>query len=369
MSTAFDFDTDSFPRPAAPRPLISADAHSGAPKGELDKVLARVERGDKIHPIFLPAEEAGGVRKNPAVDPGERIKDQDLDGVVAEVVYGSTGFEETEDFRDAVARIQDMNDWYVEIYGAHFDRFAPSVELPLPIEGYKKRYKNIDVQPEHIAAAAAEIRRCRAMGMRPALLPDYLPGFGYNKPEWDPIWEAACDVDMPLAFHVGIGHSPVQVGGPGGAITNYAIVTSQIIGTLSHLAAGGVLERFPDLRCVLAECGSGWLAWAMGIMDEAHLKHAHWVKPRLKLPPSEYVKRQVQVTFQYDPIGIANRHATGLRCLMWGADYPHHEGTWPNSQGAVAKLFDGVPEDEILQMTVTNAAETFGFKVPDSVRN
>jgi hypothetical protein len=50
----------------------------------------------------------------------------------------------------------------------------------------------------------------------------------------------------------------------------------------------------------------------------------------------------VQVTFQDDPVGIANRHMTGLRCLMWGADYPHHEGTWPNSQEAV---------------------ETFGFEI------
>ena len=155
--------------------------------------------------------------------------------------------------------------------------------------------------------------------------------------------------------------APSRSAVPGGAITNYTLVTSQIIETLSHLAAGGVLERFPELKCVLVECGAGWLAWAMGIMDEAFVKHEHWVKPKLAMPPSEYVKRQVQVTFQYDPIGVANRYTTGLRCLMWGADYPHHEGTWPNSQGVVAKLFEGVPEEEIVQITRSNAAETFGF--------
>lgn len=73
------------------------------------------------------------------------------------------------------------------------------------------------------------------------------------------------------------------------------------------------------------------------------------------------VRRQVQVTFQYDPIGVANRHFTGMRCLMWGSDYPHHEGTWPNSQEAVAKQFAGVPDDEIDQIVRMNAALTFGF--------
>jgi hypothetical protein len=96
-------------------------------------------------------------------------------------------------------------------------------------------------------------------------------------------------------------------------------------------------------------------------MDEAYVKHDHWVKPKLAEKPSEYVKRQVQVTFQYDPVGVANRHFTGLRCLMWGAVYPHHEGTWPDSQAAVAKQFAGVPADEVDQMVRRNAAETFGF--------
>ena len=365
MDTDFDFSTDRFPPPAVPRPLISADAHSGAPKGELDKVLSRVKDGEAVYPIILPPETGGGVKVTPAIEPEARLKDMDRDGVIAEVIFGMTGFEESEDFGDAVARIQSVNDWTVETYGGHLDRFAPCIELPLPVEGYKKGWKPIDVQLKHIEAAAAELRRCAALGLRPALLPDRLPGFGYNRPEWDPIWETACEIDIPVAFHVGIGHSPVQVGGPGGAITNYALVTGGIVETVSHLAAGGVLERYPDLRCVIGESGSGWLAWAMGIMDEAHVKHKHWAKPNLPLPPSEYVKRQVQVTFQYDPVGVANRHITGLRCLLWGADYPHHEGTWPNSQGAVEKLFDGVPEDEIRQMTLTNAAETFGFKVPE----
>jgi predicted TIM-barrel fold metal-dependent hydrolase len=342
------------------RALVSADAHGGAPAGELEAVLARLDRKGAKRPRMLAP--ANAAKKDPEVHPEDRIKEQEIDGVVAEVIYGFTGFF-GEEFEDALTRIRATNDWSAETYGSHLGRFAPSITLPLPIEPYGAKAGGVDVKREHIAAAADEIRRCKALGLRPALMPDSLPGFSYNRPEWDPIWQAACDVGMSLAFHVGIGHNPVQAGGPGGAITNYTIVTSQIIGTLSHLAASGVLERFPDLRCVLVECGSGWLAWAMGIMDEAAEKHAHWVKPKLPMKPSEYVKRQVQVTFQDDAVGVANRHVTGLRCLMWGADYPHHEGTWPNSQEVVARQFAGVPEDEIDQIVRRNAVETFGFEI------
>jgi predicted TIM-barrel fold metal-dependent hydrolase len=333
--------------PAHRRELASADSHGGAPPGELEKVLKRLERKDGKKPRLLQLENAA--KKQPEVHPEDRIKDQEVDGVVAEAIYGSTGFF-GESFEDACARIRSTNDWTADVYGPHLGRFAPSIALPLPIEPYGGG-DPVAPTEEHIQASVDEMTRCKKLGLRPALMPDALSKLPYNRPEWEPIWQAACELDLPLAFHVGFGHNPVQARGAGGAITNYTLVTSHIIGTVSHLCASGVLERHPTLRCVMVECGSGWLAWAMNFMDE------------LEMPPSEYARRQVQVTFQYDPVGIANRHVTGLRSLMWGSDYPHHEGTWPDSQAAVAKQFEGVPEDEIDQLVRRNAIETFGFDV------
>ena len=340
------------------RVLVSADSHGGAPPGELEKVLARMQRTDGKQVRILE----NGAKKNPEVHPEDRIREQEIDGVVAEVIYGSTGFT-GDDLAAAVTSCQATNDWSAEMYGPHLGRFAPSISLPIPIEPYGGNPPAVKPEAEHIAAAAAELGRAAGLGLRPGLMPDTLDALPYNRPDWNPVWEAACELDVPLSFHVGIGHNPVQAHGPGGAITTYTIVTSQIIGTLSHLTAGGVLETFPQLKVVLTECGSGWLAWAMHIMDEAYVKHAHWVKPKLPMPPSEYVKRQVQVTFQDDLVGVANRHITGLRCLMWGSDYPHHEGTWPNSQEAVVRQFAGVPEDEVDQICRRNAIETFKFTV------
>jgi predicted TIM-barrel fold metal-dependent hydrolase len=347
----------------AKRVLVSADSHGGAPLGEMEEVMSRGGGRDgegttaRIGVRVLE----NAFKKNPEVHPEYRVRDSDLDGVAAEVIYGFTGIPEG-DFAEGVRQVQGANDWSAETYDGYLGRFAPSACLPLPIERYGARGGDTPTEA-HIAAAAAEIRRVKAMGLRPAVMPDHCDALPLNRPDWDPVWEAACEVGMPLAFHVGIGRNPVQYHGPGGAITNYAMVQATIMETASNLAAGGVLERFPELHAVLVECGAGWLAWLMLAVDDAYVKHAHWAKPKLPMPPSEYLRRQVQVTFQEDPVGIANRHFTGLRCLMWGSDYPHHEGTWPNSQAAVAKQFGGVPEDEIDQIVRRNAVETFGFDI------
>jgi predicted TIM-barrel fold metal-dependent hydrolase len=269
-------------------------------------------------------------KKEAEIDPRDRLRELELDGVEAEVIYGS-GPTSIDDLEEATASVRASNDWLAEMYDGYLDRFAPAASLPLPADPYGGRTSQAP-STAHIAAAAAEIRRAAALRLRPALLPDHCDLLPYNRPEWDPLWAAACEAGMPLAFHTGMGRNPVRVTGPGGAITNYTLVTTQMAETLAHLCAGGVLERFPELRVILVESGAGWLAFAMLIMDA---------------------------------VGIANRVFTGTRCLMWGSDYPHHEGTWPNSQELVAKQFAGVPEADIDRIVRLNAVETFGFVLPE----
>jgi predicted TIM-barrel fold metal-dependent hydrolase len=48
---------------------------------------------------------------------------------------------------------------------------------------------------------------------------------------------------------------------------------------------------------------------------------------------------------------------------MWGSDYPHFEGAFPDSQRWVEKLFAGVPDDEVMKIVHDNAAEVLGMSV------
>ncbi len=353
------------------RILVSGDSHGGAPPGELEGVLNRIERSSAEPgpgeaprlPRTLMVDDGTGLDRSPQVAPEDRQREMKRDGVSAEVIYGGTGLLPGESLADGVRRCQRTNDWMADTYADYLTIMAPSIALPLPIEPYGGG-EVVETTTEMIAAAAAEIRRSAAKGLRPGLMPDTQQILGYNRPEWNPVWEAACEAQIPVSFHVGFGTNPVQTRNPGGAISNYTTVASAVIKTVAQLCSSGTLASFSDLHVVFTESNAGWLAWTMHQMDEAYVKHGHWAKPKLEMPPSDYARRQVQVTFQEDPIGVANRYYTGLRCLIWGSDYPHWEGTWPRSQDAVDELFKDVPPDEVDQMVHRNATETFKFKIP-----
>jgi predicted TIM-barrel fold metal-dependent hydrolase len=169
---------------------------------------------------------------------------------------------------------------------------------------------------------------------------------------------------LPLTFHSGTGYEPRIVRGPGGAVINY-LMGAQLDGpmVILSLSAGGALDRFPDLRVITVETGASWLAWVMTQADSIYVDHANYARPKLSMLPSELIRRQCAATFMYDPVAVNNRHTTGLDTLMWGNDYPHPEGTWPESQARNADQFDGVPDDEVRAIVGGNAARVFGFSV------
>jgi hypothetical protein len=81
----------------------------------------------------------------------------------------------------------------------------------------------------------------------------------------------------------------------------------------------------------------------------------------LELSATEYFRRNCWIGMStVRPDEIAMRHAIGADRLMWGADYPHTEGSFPHTRLALRLLFSDVPEAEVRAMTSTNAAEVYG---------
>jgi predicted TIM-barrel fold metal-dependent hydrolase len=286
-----------------------------------------------------------------ANDPAARLRDLDIDGVWGEVMYPNLGFFCCFHIRNPELQVETArvyNDWVGETFIRSSERFAPVALVPV-----------LDVD-----AAIAELRRVAARGFRSALLPDHMDARPYNAPAYEPLWAAAQELGMPLTFHAGTGRSQTPAHGAGGAVINYVVTVSGPMETVAYLCASGVLARFPELRVVMVECGSGWLAWALHAMDDAYREHYRWVQPKLDLLPSEYFRRQGAVTFQHDPIGLANIRFTGDRCLMWGSDYPHPEGTWPKSQEVLARQVADLPAETIDRIVCRNAAQLYGFRLP-----
>src|SRR5215510_3698978 len=120
-----------------------------------------------------------------------------------------------------------------------------------------------------------------------------------------------------------------------------------------------VFERFPNLRVVFGESGIGWIPYVLDRMDFEY--EDQYKDLPLKLKPSEYWRRQCKATFQYDRVGTKLIDEMGVETLMWGSDYPHPDGVWPESEKYISEQFKHLPDDVVRKMTCENAGRFYGL--------
>jgi predicted TIM-barrel fold metal-dependent hydrolase len=309
-----------------------------------NQIVHRMQLGDGYH----------GQERHGGPDLGPRMQDMDADGIDAEVIYPTHGgtlyFSKDAELQLALAQV--YNDWCIEAFRPRPDRFVATAVLPL--------------LPGHIDMMVAEFRRVADLGYKSVLLPCVPPeGLKYNLPDLDPVWEIAATTKIPVSFHVGTGASPIYERGPGAAVINYVEVGNSAQKVVFQLVCGGALDRFPDLQVVTVEAGASWLAGLCERMDETYQAHQYYVKPKLSMLPSEFVRRQVHCTFQTDRACVMSRSVTGVGALLWAADYPHLEGTFPHSKDVIRGLFEGIDVEPAERQAILggNAARLFGFEI------
>ena len=302
-------------------------------------------------------------------DPSERLKDQDIDGVEAEVLYTSLGLP-LFGLRDGAlqcACFRVYNDWLVE-----FCSYNP-----------KRLIGNALISLADIEEGIKELERCAKQGLRGAMIwgspPEERP---YNSPIYESLWQAAAELDMPLVLHVGSGISKdsgarmsafgnaMDASGKAGETTDaarpkpmmvevYANTIHEIQRSLTAIVVGGVLERFPQLKIVSGESDVGWLPHYMYRLDHGYAKYGAMQGSTLPLMPSEYIRRQVWATFIDDPVGPATYKQFGGAHYMWASDFPHSDSTWPESRQVVERDLAGVPEDVKRKIVFENAATLY----------
>ncbi len=287
-------------------------------------------------------------------DPQERIKDQEIDGVSAEVLYTTLGMAlfglDDAEFQQACFRV--YNDWVGE-----FCSYDP-----------KRLYGIALISLEDVQAGVRELERCAKMGLRGAMIwgspPRERP---YSSPEYDPFWAAAQDLEMPISLHVVTSKkgnqerkSPSGESRPhserrGVTQSAYMRLIHEVQQSITDIIFSGVLERFPKLIIVSAENDTGWIPHYMYRADHAWEKFRFFEKEPLPMRPSAYIRRQLYATFQDDPIGPSTYEYFGADNYMWASDFPHTDSTWPNSREVIQKDFAKVPP-EVTQKIVANNA-------------
>ena len=313
------------------------------------RVSGAFAAGKTFDKSFLEA----GLESAPAGgwNPADRLKDMQLDGVEASVLYTTMGFVlfwlEDAEFQEDCFRV--YNDWLAE-----FCAYAPACFAGLAL-----------ISLFDVARAGRELERCAKMGLKGALIwaapPEDRP---YTLPEYDPFWAAAQETRMPLSLHTLTGRTRASQQDESNISELYArmvVRTQETQHSLCSLIFGGVLERFPQLKIVSAENDIAWVPHLLERADKYYRRFRQGYGVALTLKPSEYFRRNIFATFIDDPMGLKVYGLVGPDNFMWSTDYPHQAATWPHSQEVLARDFSAIPEADRRKIVRENCAKVYGF--------
>jgi len=283
-------------------------------------------------------------------DPHLRVKELDRDGVDAEVIYGILAACAKMKSPEAANEMLRIYNDFMHDFCSHY----PDREIGLACLPYSD-----------IEAAAAEVRRVAKKGMRGVELSCSWHMTPMWHPMWDPLWEAVNETQLPLHFHTFPAvdpelrkqyELPIQRRMTYAGLCLFQMTLGQI---LSSMMGAAVFERFPNIRMVMGESGIGWIPYVLDRMDFEFKDQYQDLK--LKLLPSEYWRRQCKATFQFDRVGTKLIEEMGVETLMWGSDYPHPDGVWPESKKYIEDQFSHLPADVTYKMTCENAGKFYGL--------
>ena len=246
-----------------------------------------------------------------------RVADQDRDGVGAEIIYPTIGMVlcNHEDGEYKQACMLAYNRWlqgYCE-------------EEPTRIFGLGQ------TAVVSVEQSIKDLHEMKSMGFVGVMMPGSpATEFDYDDERFNPLWEAAIELNMPLSFHI-LTTQRTSPRGP--KINAFMSIIRGCQDVMGMFIYSGIFDRYPDLKLVCAEADAGWVPHFMYRLDHAYNYHRYWLKaPPLERMPSEYFRENIAMTFQDDFIAFQTRDMMNVERLMWASDFPHSDSTWPHSQ-------------------------------------
>jgi predicted TIM-barrel fold metal-dependent hydrolase len=338
--------------PKGPRWVTKKGANFGLMNGMgsagREYVPGKIHRSDRMAATGLYEDGKQGIRR--LTDPELRLKDQERDGVEAEVLYGILGAtRRLNDAEAAVELVRIYNEWLADFCDTHPERYAGLACIPnFPVEAAVKEMRRV-------------IKRGAVRGVEIATSHNILPLWD---PQWSPVWEVANEAALPVHFHtIGEPRPDLEKLPPELARVEHAVHISgfqiYIATTLMSVIFAGVLERYRNLKIVIGESGIGWIPYVLERMD------AEWEDQfkelSLTMRPSDYWRRQCRATFQSDRIGIKLLDDLGHDTIMWGSDFPHPDGVWPDSSEFIERELGHLPAEVRYKIVCENAGKLYGF--------
>jgi len=303
------------------------------------------------HPHYAVAHARG-------YDAESHVTAMDIEGIDLAIVYGTRGrqvlMHDDLDPRVAAALARAHNDWTRDFCAHNPDRLKFAAQLAF----------------HDVPAAIAEARRAvRTLGAVAVIgNPNPIGGHHIHDPEFEPLWDAIEELGVPVGFHP-TGQSSLRddiahrfLDHPNGRVIGGAGRNPmELMLAFASLAAGGVLERHPRLRCAFLEGTCGWLPWWLWRLDETWEKFGPGSEVQISALPSEYFFRQCYVATDADEKVL--RHvvdAVGDDNIVVSTDYPHADGLFPTAIEEFVGL-EGVSDKTKSKILWDNCARLYGM--------
>ncbi|MBV1882830.1 MAG: amidohydrolase [Pseudomonadales bacterium] len=279
----------------------------------------------------------------------ERTPYMDQDGIAAELIYPSVGM--------GICMHRDAE--YKNACMHAYNRWLQTLcaEQPYRIFGLAQ------TAVMSVDRAIKDFEMGKELGMVGMMMPGDPVYEDYDHPDYDALWQCATDLDMPIAFHILTSRAGSLHTKPRGhSMNGFLSIIRAVQDVVGLMVYGGVFERHPKLKLVVAESDVGWIPHYMTRMDHSAKLHAEGgiIKGLSKLP-SEYVKNNVYGTFQDDVTAYHSLYMMNYKNILWASDFPHTDSTWPRSQQLIREQTPHLTEEQKQAIFRDNTAALFNL--------
>ncbi len=291
---------------------------------EVDRAYrALLDSGSSNDPGFVsamgyfltsPSARARDVRRR-LMDLGdERIADMDAAGIDQQLIALTSPGVQVFERSLAVGLAAESNDQLAEAVRRHPTRFAGMIAIA----------------PQDPGAAAREIERGTALGLKGVIVNSHTLGEYLDQPKFAAIFEAAEACNQPLYLHPNTPSpqmiAPFLEAGLEGALYGFGVETGL---HALRIITSGAFDRYPGLRMVLGHLGEALPFWLYRL-DFIHggtvrSKRYDFMKPLAK-PISSYMKENIWITtsgMAWEPAVTFTQHVLGIDRVLYAMDYPY----------------------------------------------
>ncbi len=265
--------------------------------------------------------------------------------------FAGQGFAERSDKDLALTCLRIYNDWMTDDWcgGDARGRLIPLTLVPL--------------WDPHLAAD--EVRRCAAKGSFAIAFSENPSALGLASMysgAWDVLWQACEETETTVSMHIGSSSKMPSTSPDAPLATSMSLYAQNAQGSLCDWVFSGTLERFADIKITYAESQVGWMPFQLERMDSVWRDGVGGVD--LRVAPSEQVRGRVYGCVFDDLHGLKCRDDVGLEQILFETDYPHSDGTFPNSRKIARELFAaaGMNAEECHAVLRGNAIVAYGLE-------